>query len=193
MFQSLLLHRLVLIMHLLQLFAYCLCSCTIPCWWSQKWNTWANNLWWNIFITLNLTFIGPCIANIFSEYNQKDATFHNFIISVRRSTWFRRFFCPLSGAQNCKYSVRYLSDQYCYQPLARSDKYLTLYVQFWAPDYGRKNRLKRVERLTEINKLWNVASCWLYSAETYFIGVNLLFYFVVPKAASTLFPTFAGR
>ena len=25
-------------------------------------------------------------------------------------------------------------------------------------------RLKHVERLTEINKLWNVASCWLYSA-----------------------------
>jgi len=42
-----------------------------------------------------------------------------------------------------------------------------LYVQFWAPDGGRKNRLKHVERLTEINKLWNVASCWLYSAKNY--------------------------
>ena len=42
-------------------------------------------------------------------------------------------------------------------------KYLTLYVQFWAPDDGRKNRLKHLELLTEINKLWNVASCWLYS------------------------------
>ena len=29
---------------------------------------------------------------------------------------------------------------------------MTLYVQFWAPDDGRKNRLKHVERLTEINK-----------------------------------------
>jgi len=28
----------------------------------------------------------------------------------------------------------------------------------------RKNRLKHVERLTEINKLWNFASCWLYTA-----------------------------
>ena len=36
-------------------------------------------------------------------------------------------------------------------------------MQFWAPDDGRKNRLKHVERLTEINKSWNVASCWLYS------------------------------
>jgi len=28
----------------------------------------------------------------------------------------------------------------------------------------RKNLLKHVELLTEINKMWNVASCWLYSA-----------------------------
>ena len=41
---------------------------------------------------------------------------------------------------------------------------LTLYVQFWASDDGRKIRLKHVQRRTEINKLWNVASCWLYSA-----------------------------
>jgi len=38
------------------------------------------------------------------------------------------------------------------------------YVQFWAPDDGRKNRLEHVERLPEINKLRNVASCWLYAA-----------------------------
>ena len=37
-------------------------------------------------------------------------------------------------------------------------------MQFWAPDDGQKTRLKHVERLTEINKLWNVAHCWLYSA-----------------------------
>jgi len=36
-------------------------------------------------------------------------------------------------------------------------------VQFYAPDDGRKTRLKHVGRLTEINKLWNIASCWLYS------------------------------
>ena len=89
-----------------------------------------------------LTFIGPCIANIFAEYNQQDAAFHNFLISVRHSTCFRRFSRPSSGAQNCTYSVRYWSDQY-----------LTLYVQFRAPDDGRENRLKHVECLTEIKKL----------------------------------------
>ena len=29
-----------------------------------------------------------------------------------------------------------------------TDQYLTLYVQFWAPDDGRKTRLKHVKRLT---------------------------------------------
>ena len=102
---------------------------------------------------MNLTFICPCIANIFAAYNQQDATFHNLFISVRRSTCFRPFFRPPSGAQNCTYRVRYWSE-----------KYLTLYVQFWVPDGGQKNHLNHVERLTEINKLWNVVSCWLYSA-----------------------------
>jgi len=63
---------------------------------------------------LNVTFMGPCIANIFAEYNQQDATFLSLFISVRRSTCFRRFFRPSSGAQNCTYSVRHLSDRYCY-------------------------------------------------------------------------------
>ena len=35
---------------------------------------------------------------------------------------------------------------------------------FWTPGDGRKNCLNHVERLTEINKFWNAASCWLYSA-----------------------------
>ena len=65
-----------------------------------------------------LTFIGPCITNIFSEYNQQDMTFLNLFIYVRRSTCFRRFLSPSSGAQNYTYSVRHLSDQYCYLLLA---------------------------------------------------------------------------
>ena len=104
----------------------------------------------------NWTSIGPCIANIFADYNQQDATFHNLFIPVRRSTCFRRVFRPSSGAQNCVYSVRYMSEQYSLRAsssrkLYCSDKYLTLYVQFWAPVDGRKTRLKHVERLTEIN------------------------------------------
>jgi len=67
---------------------------------------------------LTLTFIGPCIANIFSEYNQQDATFLNLFISLRTSTCFRRVFRPSSGAQNCTCRVRYFSDWYCYRETA---------------------------------------------------------------------------
>jgi hypothetical protein len=42
------------------------------------------------------------------------------------------------------------------------DKYPMLCIQFWAPDDGRRTRLKRVEHFTEINTLCNVATCWLY-------------------------------
>ena len=38
-------------------------------------------------------------------------------------------------------------------PAAGRDKCLTLCVQFCATDDGRKNLLKHLERLTEINKL----------------------------------------
>jgi len=58
------------------------------------------------------------ITLIFAEYNQQDVTFLNLFIAVRRCTCFGQFFRPLSGAQNYTYSIRYLSDQYCYLLLA---------------------------------------------------------------------------
>ena len=52
--------------------------------------------------------------------------------------------------------------------LSRSlTKYPMLYIQFRAPDDGRRNRLKHVEHFKEINKLRNVASCSL-NLEIYF-------------------------
>jgi len=121
-------------------------------------------LWENLTEQIKLNFFSVSIPStvilwttsltdiMFSEYNQQDAKFHNLFISVRRSTCFRQFFRPSSGDQNCTYCIRYLSDEYTDAVCA-----------IWAPDGGRKNRLKHVEHPTEINKLWNVASCWLYS------------------------------
>ena len=64
---------------------------------------------------------------------------------------FQAVFFRSSGAQNCTYSVRYLSDQYCYLLLA------------WPRARLAAGSMKHVEHLREINKLRNVASCWLYS------------------------------
>jgi len=73
---------------------------------------------------VNLMFICPCIANIISEYNQQDASFLNLFISVRRSTCFRRFHRPSSGDWNCTYSVRHLSDCFCYLLLAWTGSFI---------------------------------------------------------------------
>ena len=51
-------------------------------------------------------------------------------------------------------------------------------MQFSSPDDGRKSRLKHVERLTEINKLRNVASFWLYPENMLSSGL-----FIIDKAA----------
>ena len=112
-----------------------------------------------------LTFVGPCSANIFAEYNQQDTTFHNLFVSVGRATCFRWFFRPSSGAQNCTYRPILLPAASRPTRLAAGSS-IGLYVQFWAPDDGWKNRLKHVARPTEIHKLWNVACCWLYWART---------------------------
>jgi len=77
----------------------------------------------------SFTFIGPCIANVFSEYNQHDTTFLRFIY------YFKKPYMFAAGNSN---------------GLTKS---LTLYMQLWAPDDGRKTLLKHVQRLTEINKI----------------------------------------
>jgi hypothetical protein len=46
-------------------------------------------------------------CNIITNYSQQDATYLEFIYFYRRSTGFRRFLRPSSGAHNCTYSFRY--------------------------------------------------------------------------------------
>jgi hypothetical protein len=48
------------------------------------------------------------------------------------------------------------------QAAVKPGKYPMLCIQSWAPDDGRRTRLKHVEHFTEINTLCNVVSCWLY-------------------------------
>jgi len=69
--------------------------------------------------------------------------------------------------KTAQYSVRYFSDRYCYLLLAWLAGGTSIGLKnTWRFMYddGRKNCLKHVERLTEINKLWNVEFCWLYCA-----------------------------
>ena len=126
---------------------------------------------------MNYTFDvhGSVQHKCISKYNQQDATLHNLFISVKCCTCFRRFLRPSSGALNCIYSIGYFVKpllppatvvEEMELTVASNSKCLTkypmLYIQFRAPDDGGRNCLKHVEHFREINKLCNVASCWLY-------------------------------
>ena len=85
---------------------------------------------------LHLTFIGPCIANTFAEYNQQDDTFLNLFISVGRSTCFRRVFSVRHQELKTAHTASGIgSDQYQQLPVfssamivVRTRLNVTLYV-----------------------------------------------------------------
>jgi hypothetical protein len=104
--------------------------------------------------------------------------FSDLFISINCSTCFRRFLRPSLEAQNCTYGVRYCQTYTAASPYRGWDRnhpyyprqqqaavlvwqYLTLYVQFCARDYGRRNRLKHVEQFIEINRSEKICIFWV--------------------------------
>jgi hypothetical protein len=74
----------------------------------------------------------------------------------------------IRSTYNCIYSISYLSHRYCYLPL-----WWKIAVTLWkipdtvdtvvcAPDDGWKYHPKHIKQFPDINKLCNVASCWIY-------------------------------
>ena len=58
--------------------------------------------------SLNLTFMWPCIVNVFFQVYQQDATLYNILYYCQCSTCFRRFLRPSSGAQNSTQNIGYM-------------------------------------------------------------------------------------
>jgi len=82
----------------------------------------------------------------FYQVHQQDATLYNILYYCQCSTCFRRFLRPSSVAQNCTHSIWYVSSLLAATAsVGELDTYQLLCVQFWAPDDGRRNRLKHVE------------------------------------------------
>ena len=124
--------------------------------------------------SINLTFMGPCIANVFPSITNK--------IQCYTVRLFLRNALHVSGGssahhqelKNCIYSIGYFvtlllllfavpSLPRQWQVAAKVWQSTRCYIySFWAPDDRRRNRPKHVEYVTEINKLCNVAPCWLY-------------------------------
>jgi hypothetical protein len=92
---------------------------------------------------------GSVHSRYISKYNQRDATLHNLFLwnAVHVSSGTSAHHQEL---KNCIYSIGYLTITRC------------CIYSFWAPDDGRRYRLKHVHYFTEINKLCHVAACWLY-------------------------------
>ena len=97
-----------------------------------------------------------------------------FIYFYRRSTCFRRFLRPSSGAQKLYLKLQLLSTNTaacCYRGWDGTQlhliydsigwQYLKLYVQLCAPDDGRRNRLKHVGRLPVA---WKRRQCLRFQA-----------------------------
>jgi hypothetical protein len=107
-----------------------------------------------INILWHLTFIGPCLVIYSYSKTDKMCLFLKLFMLVKHSTCFGRSFHPSSRAQDYACSNRHMSNSCCYLLLAAGlDRCLLLYAQSWAPDDGRKDRLKHVECFTRINNL----------------------------------------
>ena len=88
------------------------------------------------------------------KYNQQDATFSRSIYFYKLLYMFQTVPPPIIRSTKLYIQRQVLSNQYCcmlQQAAVLVGRYLTLYVQFCAPDDGRRNRLKHVEQFIEIN------------------------------------------
>jgi hypothetical protein len=113
--------------------------------------------------TLILTFICPCIASISLKYNQHDAMFYRSINFYKFLYMFQAVPAPIIRSTKLYVQCQVLSKQYCCllgQAAILVWKYLTLYVQFCAPDDGWRKRLKNVKKFLEINRSIKL-SIWL--------------------------------
>jgi len=86
-------------------------------------------------------------------YIQQDATLHSLFISGNCSTCFGWYFHPSSGAHTTVSTASGI----CHTVTATAVDTVVC-----APDDGWKYHPKHVEQFPDINKLCNVASCWIY-------------------------------
>jgi hypothetical protein len=80
---------------------------------------------------------------------------------------------PIIRSSNCTYSFWYLSKLAAIMAgmelkfhrsheNSRQQQIPDAVCRVWTPDDGQRNHLKHVEHFIEINKLRNVADCWVY-------------------------------
>jgi hypothetical protein len=100
---------------------------------------------------------------------QQDATLHSLFISGNCSTRFGWYHHPSSGAHTTVFVTPLLLPAAIAADSSNGVTSTRCYTVVCAPDDGLKYHPKRVEQFPDINKLCNVASCWIYE----YIGILL--------------------
>jgi len=113
----------------------------------------------------HLVFVRPLLLSAAIAADSSNGLTNNRCCrySCLRSWWW-----IIRSANNCIYSIWYLSDRYCYLPLQRQ-----VAVTVWqipddvdtvvcSPDDGWWYHPKYIEQFPDKNKMCNVASCWIY-------------------------------
>ena len=129
-----------------------------------------------IVTSLYLTFVGPCIVNVYLSSANKMQRYTIFFYCLQCSACFMRFFHSSSGAQKLCVQHQYLSDLFAMTASLGESERLTQpsghTKQVWqVPDAARtvselltmSGKTTRNMQSTDNNKrvLCNAASCWL--------------------------------
>jgi len=127
-----------------------------------------DNMWISFLI-----FMGPCIVMYSYTTTNKMHLLSQIIYSCKLLYMFRTVFPSIIRSSKLRIQQRYMSNSCCclllsgmrwncvpshtrQQQVAAAVWHIPLlYVQSWAPDYGRKDRPKHVECFTRINNLRN--------------------------------------
>ena len=129
------------------------------------------SVWWFNLLFVLQTFKLYASYYIF-PYSNTYPTICNVtqFISICKLLYMFRVVSPpiIRITHNCIYSIWHLSNGYCYLPLSRQVAVTVWHVPdtvntvVCAPDDGWRYHPKHVEQFPDINKLCNVASCWIY-------------------------------
>ena len=112
--------------------------------------------------------MGPSVHRKYIPiYIQQDATLHILFISGNCSACFGWYFHPLSGAHTTVSTASGIC--HTVTAICRCRGRVVC-----APDDGWKYYPKHVEQFPDINKLCNVASCWIYEYTGILLGAHYI-------------------
>ena len=131
----------------------------------------------------NLTFMGPCVVIIFyNKYISNKMQRYTVYFIWKQLYMFRVVLPPIiRSANNYICSICYLSHCYCYLPL---------WWKSWncsaVPTLMGGGTTRNMQSSFQINKLYNVASCWIYIIE-YCLNRFVYWHFRLPYSSLVSF------